>query len=74
VVYRQSALPHHLLQIPIRELVSAIPPDVQQDDRRLELAPLEGGLRMLQEYDSRRVIEEPEENNSSKAIPATEPN
>lgn len=28
---------------------------------------------LLQENDSRRVIEEPEENNSSKAIPATEP-
>jgi len=34
---------------------------------------LERRLMLLQEYDSRIVIDEPEESSSSKAIPATEP-
>jgi hypothetical protein len=43
----EAALPHHLLKISVGELVSAIPPDAQEDDRGLEVAPLEGGLNLF---------------------------
>jgi adenine-specific DNA glycosylase len=35
--------------------------------------PLEWGFHLLQEYDSLRMMDEPKENSSSEAIPATEP-
>jgi hypothetical protein len=73
MVHGESSLPHHLFKVTVGELVSAIPADAQKDDRRLEVTPLERRFILLQEYDSRRVIGEPEENSSSEAIPATEP-
>jgi Fe-S cluster assembly ATPase SufC len=48
----EAALVHHLLQVAIRELVSAIPAGAQKDDCGLEVAPLERGLVLLDEYDS----------------------
>jgi len=39
-------------------------PDAQKDDDQLEVTPLERELVLLQEYDSRRVMDEPEETNS----------
>ncbi len=35
-----------------------LPADAQKDDCRLKVAPLERGLRMLQECNSRRVLTE----------------
>jgi hypothetical protein len=60
VVHSQAALPHHLLEVTVRELVAAIPPNAQKDDGGLKVTPLERGLMLLQEYDSRKVIDEPE--------------
>jgi hypothetical protein len=40
--------------------------NTEKNDLRPEVPPLERGFILLQEYDSRRVIDEPEENNSSK--------
>jgi hypothetical protein len=42
-------------QVAIRELIAIVPADVQMDDRRLELVPLELGLMQLH---SRRVMGE----------------
>jgi hypothetical protein len=55
-------------------LIAAIPADSQEDDGGLVVPPLERRFMLLQEYDSRRVIDEPKQDNSSKAILATEPN
>jgi hypothetical protein len=52
MVDREAALAHHLLQVWVRELVSAIPPDAQEDDGGLAVPPLERGMILLQEYDS----------------------
>jgi hypothetical protein len=50
MIYREGALAHHLLQVPVGELIPAISADTQEeDDRRLEVTPLERGLRMLHE-------------------------
>ena len=73
LVYGESPLPHHLLQVAVRELVPAIPPDAQKDDRGLEKTPLERGLVLLQGYDSRRVMDEPEDYHCLQIISATEP-
>jgi len=56
VVYTESSLFHHLFQISVAKLVTQIPSDAQQDDGGLEVAPLERGLILFQEYDARRVI------------------
>jgi hypothetical protein len=56
VLYGQTTLTHHLFQVAVGELVFAMPTDAQKDERRLEVAPLERGLRMLQEEDSRRMM------------------
>jgi hypothetical protein len=58
VLHAQPALAHHLLEVAVRELVSAIPPDAQKNDGRLEVASLERGLMLLHEDDSRRVMAE----------------
>jgi hypothetical protein len=73
VVNSQPALAHLLFEVAESERVPAVPADAQEDARRLEVSPLERRLILLQEYKSRRVIDEPEKNNSSKAIPSTEP-
>jgi hypothetical protein len=73
VIHFESALSHHLFEVAVRQLVATVPTNTQKDERGLEVPPLERGLVLLQGYDSRRVIDEPEENNSSTAIPATEP-
>jgi hypothetical protein len=49
---------HHLFDIAVRKLVSAIPSDAQQNDARFEVTPLERGFILFQEYDSRWVIAE----------------
>jgi len=54
-------------------LISSIPSDAEEDEGGLIVPPLERGLVLFQEYDSRMVVNEPDENISSKAIPATEP-
>jgi hypothetical protein len=56
MIHREAALAHHLLQAAVGELVPAIPPDTQKDDRRLEVTPLKRGLVSLQGYDSRKVM------------------
>ena len=56
VIHFESALSHHLFNIPIGKLVPAVPPDAQKDERGLVVTPLEGGLVMFQEYDSRSVL------------------
>jgi hypothetical protein len=38
---RESSLSHHFFQIPVRELISAIPSDTKKNYFRLEVAPLE---------------------------------
>jgi hypothetical protein len=58
VVHVEASLSRHLLDVAIRELVSAIPSDAQKDARRLEVPPLEWGFNLLQEYSSRRVMAE----------------
>jgi hypothetical protein len=52
MIHRKTALPHHLLEISVRELVSAIPADTEENDRGLEVAPLERGFILYHEYDS----------------------
>ena len=37
------------------------------------MTPFERGFMLFQEYDSRRVIDEPKQDKRSKAIPATKP-
>jgi len=54
----EAALAHHLFEVAVGELVSAIPADAQKDDRRLEVPPLERGLVLLHEADSRRGMAE----------------
>ena len=56
MIHGEAALAYHLLKIPAVGLVSAIPTDAHQDDCRLEVTPLERGLVLLQEDDSRRVM------------------
>ena len=51
----------------------SLPPDAQKDDRGLVVPPLERGLIWFHEYDPRQVIDEPEQDNFSQAIPATVP-
>jgi hypothetical protein len=58
VIHVESALTHHLFDISIRKLVSAIPPDAQKYYGRLEVTPLERGLVLHQEYDSRGITTE----------------
>jgi hypothetical protein len=58
MIYREAAFVHHLFEVAVGELVPAIPADTQQDDSRLEVPPLERGLMLLQEDDSRRVMDE----------------
>ncbi len=55
MVHRQAALPHHLFQIPVAQLIPAVPADAQQDKGWLEVTPLEGGFGLFQDNDSRRV-------------------
>jgi hypothetical protein len=57
MIHREPTLPHHLLEVAVRELVSAIPANASKDDRRLEGTPLERRLKLPHEYDSRGVID-----------------
>jgi hypothetical protein len=41
VIYFEIALAHHLFNISVGELISAVPADTQQDDVRRVMAPLE---------------------------------
>jgi hypothetical protein len=59
MIYGEATLAHHLLKVAVGELVSAIPSDTQKNDSWLEVPPLERGLVLLQEYDSRGVMAEP---------------
>jgi hypothetical protein len=54
----EAALTHHLLQVAIGEMVSAIPSNAQKDDRRLGVPPLEQGLMLLHEGVSGRMFNE----------------
>jgi hypothetical protein len=58
IIYREPPFSHHLLEVAIGERVAAVPADAQEDDGRLEVPPLERGLRMLHEYDSGRAVDE----------------
>ncbi len=58
VIYRQPALAHHLFEISVAERVPAVPSDAQKYDGRLEVAPFERGLILLQGYDSRGGLTE----------------
>jgi len=53
VIHVEPALSHHLFDIAIRKLIATIPTNAQKDERRLEVAPLEGSGISFQEYDSR---------------------
>src|SRR5215207_7929803 len=56
MIYGKATLPHHLLEVAVRELIPAIPSDTKKDDCRLEVPPLERGFILLQGYDSERGI------------------
>jgi hypothetical protein len=56
MIDREATLTHHLLQVSVGELIAAIPADAEQDDRGLEVTPLERGPGMVQEYDSGSII------------------
>ena len=58
MVYTQSTLSHHLFDIPVRKLVAAVPANAEEDERRLEVTPLERGFIQLHEDDSGRVMDE----------------
>jgi hypothetical protein len=58
VVYVESALAHHLLNVAVRKLEATVPSDTQKDERRLEVPSLERGLILLHEYDSQWVMAE----------------
>jgi hypothetical protein len=58
MIHREATLAHPLLEVTIRELVATVPSDTQQDEGRLEVAPLERGLVLHQEYDSRRMMDD----------------
>jgi hypothetical protein len=58
MVHAQAALSHHLFEVAVGKLVPAILPHAQQDDRGLEVAPLEQGLMLLHEDDPWRVMAE----------------
>ena len=73
MIDRKPTLIHHFFNVAVAELIVAIPADAQDDDGGLVVPPLERRFMLLQEYDSRRVIDEPKQDNSSKAILATEP-
>jgi hypothetical protein len=54
----EATLAHHLLKVPVGELIPAIPADAQKDDGRLEVSPFERGLMLIQQYDSKRMLNE----------------
>jgi hypothetical protein len=56
VIYIESTLSHHLLDITIEKLVATIPTNAQKNRSRLKVMPLERGIVLLQEYDSRRIM------------------
>jgi hypothetical protein len=58
VIHVESAFTHHLFDIAIRKLIATIPSDTEKDERWLEVWPLERGVVLLREYDSRRVMAE----------------
>ena len=41
VIHRQSTLRHHILQIPVAQRITQVPPDAQDDDDILEVSPAE---------------------------------
>jgi hypothetical protein len=51
MIHGEAALPHHLLQVTVRELVSAIPSDTKKDNRGLKVPLIGRGLRLLHEDD-----------------------
>ena len=71
MIYTEPTLSHHLFNISIAELIPAIPSDAKENKGWLEVAPLERGFTLFQEYDSRRMMDEPEQDNSSESILAT---
>jgi hypothetical protein len=58
MVQYQTTLTHHLFQIAIRKLITAIPADTQQNERRLEVTSPERGLILFHKYASRGIIDE----------------
>jgi hypothetical protein len=58
VIHVESTLSHHLLNAAIRKLIAAIPTNTQKNNGWLKVPPLEGGLSLLYEYDSRGVMAE----------------
>jgi hypothetical protein len=57
VIHVESALTHHLFDVAIRWLVSAISSDAQKDDCRLEVSPFELGLMLIHENVSERIFD-----------------
>jgi hypothetical protein len=47
MIHRETTLSHHLLEITVRKLAPAIPPNAQKNACRLEVTLLERGLMML---------------------------
>jgi hypothetical protein len=58
VIHVEPTLTHHLFNVAVGELVSAIPSDAQKNNRGFVVPPFERGLILLQEYDSRSVLVE----------------
>jgi hypothetical protein len=42
MIHTQAALAHHFFEIPVRELVAAVPAHADEDDCGIEMTPLEG--------------------------------
>ena len=61
MIHGEATLAHHLFQVSVGELITAIPSDAHKDDRGLGVAPLERRPVMFQGYDSPSVMNEPEE-------------
>lgn len=58
MIYGETVIFHHLCDVAVRELVSTMPSDAQKNNGGLVVTPLERGLILFQEYDSRRVLSE----------------
>jgi hypothetical protein len=59
ILARLSTLTHHFFDISIGKPVATLPTNTQKDERRLEVSPLERGFKLLHDYDSWRVMDEP---------------
>jgi hypothetical protein len=58
MIERKPMLTHHLFQIAVRELVSAIPPDAREMDGWLKVPSLEGGFILFHKDGSKRIMDE----------------